>query len=186
MFEIDDEKEEFNIPEGCTVELTMSPVLPYDLNYLKYTDDFQSFIDLSLAAIVIYATTEFYIGVIRPTDEINLSIVWCAAVLAYGVVTLGTITLNYLRTPEASLLYVFAALSFVLSLIVQLADTSFFDFRLKEAFQNVTRTSLEMIQESVAAATAASSSCEFIAFSFKLRGVISFQTFKCFEIVIKM
>ncbi len=36
-----------DIPEGCTVELSMSPVVPYDLNFIKYTDDFQTFVDLA-------------------------------------------------------------------------------------------------------------------------------------------
>ena len=108
MFEIDDDKEDFNIPEGCTVELSMSPVVPYDLNFIKYTDDFQTFVDLAVAAIGIYASTELYLSVTgRASDEINLSLVWCLMALAYGLATLSSITVNYLRSAsEASLLYV--------------------------------------------------------------------------------
>lgn len=148
MFEIDDEKEEFNIPEGCTVELSMSPVVPYDLNFIKYTDDFQTFVDLSLAAIGIYLTTEFYLNVIvRSSDEINLSLIWCLMALVYGLGALVNITVNYLRSSsEASLLYVFAALSFVLSLVAQMADARLFDFQLIDAFKNVSRTTRQLIE----------------------------------------
>lgn len=147
MFEIDDEQEEFNIPEGCTVELSMSPVQAYDLTFIKYTDDFQTFVDLSLAAIGIYLTTEFYLSVVaRNSDEINLSLVWCFMALVYGLIALATITLNYLRSSaEASLLYVFAALSFVLSLVAQMADSRLFDFQLIDAFRNVSRTTRQLI-----------------------------------------
>lgn len=124
----------------------MSPVLPYDLYYIKYTDDFQSFVDLSIIAVMVYASTEVYYGFIRPTDEVNLSVVWCAMVLFYGLLTLATISANYLRTAEASLLYVFAGLSFVLSLLVQLADTKYFDFNLKSAFRNMSQNTLELVQ----------------------------------------
>lgn len=146
MFEIDDDKEDFNIPEGCTVELSMSPVLPSDLSYIKYTDDFQTFVDIALAAICIYASTEIYLSVFPSREEINLSLVWCLMALVYGLAALSTITVNYLRsTSEASLLYVFAALSFVVSLLVQMTDTKLFDFKLLESFRNVSRTSLQLI-----------------------------------------
>ena len=100
LFEIDEKKEEFNIPEGAEIELAMSPVQPYDLYYIKYADDFQSFVDISCIALFIYATTEVYIAFVKPVDEVNLSVVWCGMALAYGVLTLCSIALNYIRTEE--------------------------------------------------------------------------------------
>ena len=43
-------------------------------------------------------------------------------------------------------MYIFAGVSFMLSLIVQLADTRFFDFNLKEAFTSVTTNTLNLIR----------------------------------------
>lgn len=146
VFEIDDDKEEFNIPEGATIELSCSKVSPHDLYYIKYTDEFQSFVDISLIALIIYITTEIYYSLFQPGDEVNLSVVWCTMALIYGMSCLGSIAVNYLRTEEASLLYVFTCLSFVLSLIVQLADTKYFDFNLKDAFRNVSTNTLNLIQ----------------------------------------
>ena len=55
--------------------------------------------------------------------------------------------MNLLNT--GSLLYVFAALSFMISLVIQLADTRFFDFNLKDAFHNVTGNTLNLIQQAI-------------------------------------
>jgi hypothetical protein len=125
----------------------MAPVQPADLYYIKYTDDFQSFIDVSLIALIIYITTEIYYNLFQPHGEVNLSVVWCGMIVGYGFLTLSSITLNYLRTSEASLLLVFAGLSFMLSLLVQLADTKFFDFNLKDAFRNFSNSTVTLIQQ---------------------------------------
>ena len=57
--------------------------------------------------------------------------VWCAAIGVYGVSALAAIAMNYLRSggAEASLMFIFASLSFVLSLVLQLGDGKFFDFQ---------------------------------------------------------
>lgn len=149
VFEIEDDKEEFNIPEGAIVDLSASKVQSYDLYYIKYADEFQSFVDISIIALLIYTTTEIYYSFFKPTDEINLSVVWCTMALLYGVSNLGSLAINYLRTEEASLLYVFTCLSFVLSLIVQLVDTRVFDFRLIDAFRNVSVNAANLIQAHV-------------------------------------
>ena len=100
LFEIDDKKEEFNIPEGAEVEVACSPVAQHDLYYLRYTEDLQSFVDISCIALFIYTTTELYYAVVRPTDEVNLSVVWCGMALLYGFTTLASIALNYTKTDE--------------------------------------------------------------------------------------
>lgn len=124
----------------------MSPVMPYDLTFIKYTDDFQTFVDVALASMVIYASTEFYLSLSPSRDEINLSVVWCVMALVYGLAILVSITRNYLRSSsEASLLYVFAALAFVVSLLTQMADSRLFRFQLIDAFRNVSSTSVSLI-----------------------------------------
>lgn len=148
IFDIDDDKEEFNIPESATIELSMSPVLPYDLHFIKYSDEFQSFVDVSLISMIIYITTEIYMAFIQPKDEINLSLVWCAMIVVYGISTLISIARNYLEKSEGVLLFIFAGISFILSLLIQLADTKFFDFQIKDAFRNISSNTLSLIQNS--------------------------------------
>lgn len=145
LFEISKEKEEFNIPEGAEVEVACAPVQSTELFYIKYSDDLQSFIDISFIALFIYATTEVYVAFVQPTDEINLSVVWCGMALFYGLLNLTTIAYNYIWTEEGVLLYIFAAFSFMCSMIFQLADTKFLDFNLKSAFHNVTTNTLDLL-----------------------------------------
>jgi hypothetical protein len=150
LYEIDDEKPEFNIPEGLELELKMNPVHSADLALIKYTDDFQSFVDISCIGLLIYLITEVYTVYFPRTAlaEINLSIVWCGVILLYGLGSLAAQAKNYLRSSdEASLLYIFASLSFVLSLLIQLGDTKIFDFQLKDAFRNFTQTTHELIDQ---------------------------------------
>lgn len=148
IFDIDDDKEEFNIPENATIELSMSPVMPYDLHFIKYSDEFQSFVDVSLISIIIYITTEIYMAFVQPKDEVNLSLVWCAMIVVYGISTLLSIARNYLQKSEGVLLFIFAGISFILSLLIQLADTKFFDFQIKDAFRNISSNTLSLIQNS--------------------------------------
>ncbi len=133
MYEIDDAKDEFNLPEGLELELTMNPVHAADLPHIKYTDEFQSFVDISLIGLLIYTTTEVYVAFFPTSalNEVNLSMVWCSVIVLYGLSALASIAMNYLRSggAEASLMYIFASLSFVLSLIIQLGDVKFFDFQ---------------------------------------------------------
>lgn len=150
LFEIDEKKEEFNIPAGAEIEVACSEVKTQDLYYIKYTDDLQSFIDISFIALFIYATTEVYVAFVKPVDEVNLSIVWCGMAMCYGFLTLSSIAANYLRTDEGSLLYIFAGLSFMISMLVQLGDTKFFDFNLKDAFHNVTLNTLNLLEAHIA------------------------------------
>ena len=120
------------------------------VTHIKYTDDFQSFVDISLIGLLIYATTEVDAVFFPATasNEVNLSVVWCSVIILYGISTLATIAKNYLRnSDEASLLYIFSSLSFALSLLIQLGDTKFFDFELKNAFHNLTTTTLTLIDQ---------------------------------------
>lgn len=145
LFDIDEKTEEFNIPIGAEVEVACSPVSTEELLYLKHSDDLMGFVDISCTALIIYFVTEIYVGFVQPKDEVNLSVVWCLMALIYGCVTLGTIAYNYLFSDEGILLYMCAGFSFVLALLVQLADTKFLDFQLKAAYQSITTHSLQLL-----------------------------------------
>lgn len=145
LFDIDEKTEEFNIPIGAEVEIACSPVVTEELMYLKHSDDLMGFVDISCTALIIYIVTEAYVIFVQAKDEVNLSVVWCAMALVYGCVTLGTIAYNYLFSDEGVLLYMCAGFSFVLSLLVQLADTKFLDFQLKAAYQSVATHSIQLL-----------------------------------------
>ena len=122
-----------------SLEVGLAPVKEHDLIYIKFTDDFQSFIDISLITLVIYGSTEVYYALFQPKNEINLSILWLLTVLIYGLMTLSKITLNYMRSDEGSLCIIFAGLSFIVSLLLQLGDKKLFDLDLKSVYSNLTQ-----------------------------------------------
>lgn len=108
-----------------------------ELVYIKFSDEFQSFVDVSLIGLLIYLTSEVYYGLFQPAqDEMNLSVFWCCAILIYGLNSLLSLTFNYLYSSEGSICLIFAGTSFVTSLLAQLADERIFDFGLKRAFVN--------------------------------------------------
>lgn len=143
-YDANEEKEEFVLPDSVSLEVGVAQVNETDLVYIKFADDFQSFIDVSLITLFIYATTEVYYALFQPTNEINLSILWLATILTYGLVTLSKITLNYMRSDEGSLVIIFAGLSFIVSLILQLTDKKLFDLNLKDAYTNLTQNFNEL------------------------------------------
>jgi len=121
-----------------SIELGAMAMKPQDVAYVKYASDFQSFVDVALISAIIYATTEFYYGFCEPQDEINLSVLWCACIIGYSISTLVTITMNYMRSAEGSVCICVAGISFIASLLIQMADTKLFAFNLKKAFVNFT------------------------------------------------
>ena len=145
-YDANEEKTEFILPDSVSLEVGLAQVKEQDLIYIKFTDDFQSFIDVSLITLFIYASTEVYYALFQPTNEINLSILWLGTILAYGLLTLTRITYNYMRTDEGSLVVIFAGLSFIVSLLLQLADKKLFDLNLKAAYSNLTENFNELYE----------------------------------------
>lgn len=88
--------------------------------------------------LAIYFTTEVYYAYFKPYDEINLSLLWCIVILFYAFITLSKITFNYIYSDEGALCVIFAGLSFIASLLIQLGDTKIFDLNLKSAYVNLT------------------------------------------------
>jgi hypothetical protein len=134
-YEVDKEKTEFNIPEQVQIELGVTKLSDADLPYIKYTTELQTFLDLTLVSAIIYAITEIYFGFFEYSkNELNLSIFWCAMIIAYGLGILTSITKEYLKTEEASLCVLFACVSFLLSMLIQFADMNLFEFNLNESY----------------------------------------------------
>lgn len=52
---------------------------------LHYFPEYQWLVDFTVAATVVYLVTEAYYNWMKPTQEMNISIVWCLLVLAFAV-----------------------------------------------------------------------------------------------------
>lgn len=52
---------------------------------LHYFPEYQWLVDFTVAATVVYVVTEAYYSIMKPSQEMNISIVWCLLVLAFAV-----------------------------------------------------------------------------------------------------
>lgn len=52
---------------------------------LHYFPEYQWLVDFTVAATVVYLVTEAYYSLMKPSQEMNISIVWCLLVLAFAV-----------------------------------------------------------------------------------------------------
>lgn len=52
---------------------------------LHYFPEYQWLVDFTVAATVVYVVTEAYYSIVKPSQEMNISVVWCLLVLAFAV-----------------------------------------------------------------------------------------------------
>lgn len=52
---------------------------------LHYFPEYQWLVDFTVAATVVYVVTEVYYSIVKPSQEMNISVVWCLLVLAFAV-----------------------------------------------------------------------------------------------------
>lgn len=59
--------------------------LPLFILALHYFPEYQWLVDFTVAATVVYLVTEAYYTWMKPSQEMNISIVWCFLVLAFAM-----------------------------------------------------------------------------------------------------
>lgn len=52
---------------------------------LHYFPEYQWLVDFTVAATIVYVITEAYYSFVAPSQEMNISIVWCMLVLAFAM-----------------------------------------------------------------------------------------------------
>lgn len=50
-----------------------------------------------MAATVVYLVTEVYYKFMKPTQEMNISLVWCLLVLSFAIKVLFSLTTHYIK-----------------------------------------------------------------------------------------
>lgn len=55
------------------------------LSALHYFPEYQWLVDFTVAATIVYLVTEAYYSWMKPSQEMNISIVWCLLVLAFAM-----------------------------------------------------------------------------------------------------
>ena len=131
------------IPKSSTIELTSTPIIPGDLQYIHYYQEFRWLMDVAVAALAVYVCTCAYysIRVVAVVTEYNLSVIWLGFLLLFALSLLFSLTSVYFSdqlSRERSLIIVFTTLFFVLSLGILLVDEDILYFRLRESHTNIT------------------------------------------------
>lgn len=59
--------------------------LAFYFSALHYFPEYQWLVDFTVAATVVYLVTEVYYSFVKPTQEMNISLVWCLLVLSFAM-----------------------------------------------------------------------------------------------------
>ncbi|KAB0363571.1 hypothetical protein FD755_002409 [Muntiacus reevesi] len=80
------ESKPLTIPKDIDLHLETKSVTEVDTLALHYFPEYQWLVDFTVAATVVYLVTEVYYSFMKPTQEMNISLVWCLLVLSFAIV----------------------------------------------------------------------------------------------------
>ena len=130
--------DEVTIPKSTAISLDLAKVRYIDVLQLHFYSDFQWLIDFSVCSIVVYIISEVYVGLLKPRNEFNLSLLWCVVAMLFALRILYSVTAIYFRTEggERQICVIFAFAFLVLSMGIIITDEQTMDFGLHEAYSN--------------------------------------------------
>ncbi|KAF5913586.1 hypothetical protein HPG69_017206 [Diceros bicornis minor] len=82
------ESKPLTIPKDIDLHLETKSVTEVDTLALHYFPEYQWLVDFTVAATVVYLITEVYYNFMKPTQEMNISLVWCLLVLSFAIYNL--------------------------------------------------------------------------------------------------
>ncbi|MEJ1275531.1 transmembrane protein 161B [Cricetulus griseus] len=97
------ENKPLTIPKDIDLHLETKSVTEVDILALHYFPEYQWLVDFTVAATVVYLITEVYYSFMKPTQEMNISLVWCLLVLSFAITLLH---INFLAPLFMVLLWV--------------------------------------------------------------------------------
>ncbi|NXW11080.1 T161B protein, partial [Fregetta grallaria] len=97
---------------------------------LHYFPEYQWLVDFTVAATVVYVVTEAYYSIVKPSQEMNISVVWCLLVLAFAVKVLFSLTTHYFKVEdggERSVCVTFGFFFFVKAMAILIVTENYLD-----------------------------------------------------------
>ncbi|KAL0608264.1 Transmembrane protein 161B [Plecturocebus cupreus] len=82
------ESKPLTIPKDIDLHLETKSVTEVDTLALHYFPEYQWLVDFTVAATVVYIVTEVYYNFMKPTQEMNISLVWCLLVLSFAMLSI--------------------------------------------------------------------------------------------------
>ncbi|NXL21931.1 T161B protein, partial [Setophaga kirtlandii] len=94
------ENKPLTIPKDIDLHLETKSVTERDTIALHYFPEYQWLVDFTVAATVVYVVTEVYYSIMKPSQEMNISMVWCLLVLGFAVKVLFSLTTHYFKVED--------------------------------------------------------------------------------------
>ncbi|XP_072714764.1 transmembrane protein 161B-like isoform X3 [Ciconia boyciana] len=165
------ENKPLTIPKDIDLHLETKSVTERDTIALHYFPEYQWLVDFTVAATVVYVVTEAYCSIMKPSQEMNISVVWCLLVLAFAVKILFSLTTHYFIVEdggERSVCVTFGFFFFVKAMAILIVTESYLEFGLESGFSNFSESAMQFLEKQ----------------GLESRGPVSKLTFKLFLAVL--
>ncbi|XP_036081173.1 transmembrane protein 161B isoform X2 [Rousettus aegyptiacus] len=144
------ESKPLTIPKDIDLHLETKSVTEVDTLALHYFPEYQWLVDFTVAATVVYLVTEVYYNLMKPTQEMNISLVWCLLVLSFAVKVLFSLTTHYFKVKdggERSVCVTFGFFFFVKAMAVLIVTENYLEFGLETGFTNFSDSAMQFLEK---------------------------------------
>ncbi|XP_019338685.1 transmembrane protein 161B isoform X3 [Alligator mississippiensis] len=144
------ENKPLTIPKDIDLHLETKSVTEVDTLALHYFPEYQWLVDFTVAATVVYLVTEAYYSLMKPSQEMNISIVWCLLVLAFAVKILFSLTTHYFKVEdggERSVCVTFGFFFFVKAMAILIVTENYLEFGLETGFSNFSESAMQFLEK---------------------------------------
>ncbi|CAI9574770.1 unnamed protein product [Staurois parvus] len=144
------ENKPLTIPKDIDLHLETRTVTEVDTLALHYFPEYQWLVDFTVAATVVYLITEAYYTFVIPSQEMNISIVWCMLVLAFAIKVLFSLTTHYFKVEdggERSVCVTFGFFFFVKAMAILIVTENYLEFGLETGFSNFSESAVQFLQK---------------------------------------
>ncbi|XP_057260270.1 transmembrane protein 161B isoform X2 [Pezoporus wallicus] len=144
------ESKPLTIPKDIDLHLETKSVTERDTIALHYFPEYQWLVDFTVAATVVYVVTEAYYSIVKPSQEMNISVVWCLLVLAFAVKVLFSLTTHYFKVEdggERSVCVTFGFFFFVKAMAILIVTENYLEFGLESGFSNFSESAMQFLEK---------------------------------------
>ncbi|OXB61713.1 hypothetical protein ASZ78_011874 [Callipepla squamata] len=144
------ENKPLTIPKDIDLHLETKSVTERDTIALHYFPEYQWLVDFTVAATVVYVVTEAYYSIMKPSQEMNISVVWCLLVLAFAVKVLFSLTTHYFKVEEGgerSVCVTFGFFFFVKAMAILIVTENYLEFGLESGFSNFSESAMQFLEK---------------------------------------
>ncbi|KAM6105199.1 transmembrane protein 161B isoform 2-T2 [Pterocles gutturalis] len=144
------ENKPLTIPKDIDLHLETKSVTERDTIALHYFPEYQWLVDFTVAATIVYVVTEAYYSIVKPSQEMNISVVWCLLVLAFAVKVLFSLTTHYFKVEdggERSVCVTFGFFFFVKAMAILIVTENYLEFGLESGFSNFSESAMQFLEK---------------------------------------